>query len=98
MRATDLLKQDHGQVKQLFAQLEAARPDGRQTLLDQIGEELDIHTKIEEEIFYPAVRRVSGLVDEAKEEHDEVASCLSAVQGRDPASPEFMTGVRELKG
>ena len=100
MRATDVLKRDHAHVKEMFAELEdmaATAAKARQELLDRIAEELEIHTKIEEEIFYPAVQKVSSRIQHAKEEHARVASLLGDVEGRDPASAEFMAGVRELK-
>jgi hypothetical protein len=84
----------------MFAALEetaAGTGEARQQLLDRIAEELEIHTKIEEEIFYPAVQKVSGRIQHAREEHERVASLLGDVEGRDPASAEFMAGVRELK-
>jgi iron-sulfur cluster repair protein YtfE (RIC family) len=100
MRATELLRRDHAHVREMFAALEetaAASGEARQQLLDRIAEELEIHTKIEEEIFYPAVQKVSGRIQHAREEHERVASLLGDVEGRDPASAEFMAGVRELK-
>jgi hemerythrin superfamily protein len=100
MRATDLLHGDHQTVEQLFEQLgRAPRGDheSRQTVLDRIADELEIHSKIEEEIFYPALRRVSGQVDEAVEEHREVSTLIGAVEGEDPGSDEFASKVEELE-
>src|SRR5262249_52205238 len=53
-KATDLLKKDHDKVKKLFSQFEKAGDDSsrRRDLFDDIKRELDVHTKIEEEIFY----------------------------------------------
>ena len=99
MRATDLLHRDHEQVKALFRRLEQTPrndTDTRQDLLDQIADELEVHTKIEEEIFYPALRRVSASVDEAVEEHRKVSSVIGYAEGRDPASDDFVLRVREL--
>ena len=75
--AVMLLKQDHRTVKQLFAEHDAAG-DGAHGEKKRIGEkifdELDVHTQIEEEIYYPAARDGVGsetdlLVTEAFEEH-----------------------------
>jgi hemerythrin superfamily protein len=99
MRATDLLHRDHQAVQELFRRLEQMpRTDieARQDLLDRIADELEVHTKIEEEIFYPALRPVSGLVDEAIEEHRKVSSVVGDAAGRDPGSDEFVLRVREL--
>ena len=60
--AVALLKQDHREVEDLFAQYEKASGEGRkQKLATQICTELSIHAEIEEEIFYPACE---GKVDE----------------------------------
>jgi hemerythrin superfamily protein len=63
MKATQLLKKDHGAVKKLFAEFArttSRAPRRRQQLVDKIAEELEIHSTIEEEIFYPAVKGVRG--------------------------------------
>ncbi len=76
MKATTLLKNDHTAVKKLFADFgrtTARAAKRRQALIDQIAQELEIHSTIEEEIFYPAVKNVRGgqsLVSEAKSEHE----------------------------
>lgn len=70
--AFGLLKQDHEKVKQLFKQFEAAsgRPAKKKIAMQAI-QELSIHAVIEEEIFYPAVRKAAGntVTNEATEEH-----------------------------
>lgn len=100
MRATDLLRSDHERVRQLFMEFETLgrdQSDARQQCLDKIADELEVHTKIEEEIFYPAVRPVSNLIGEAEHEHDQVASLIGDVEGRNPASDEFTIKVRQLQ-
>jgi len=99
MRATEMLHRDHQAVQELFRRLEQmprTDTEARQGLLDEIADELEVHTKIEEEIFYPALRRVSARVDEAIEEHRKVSSVVGDAEGRDPASDEFVLRVREL--
>jgi len=101
MRVTDLLHNDHETVKRLMIQLEglpATNADGRQHLLDEIAEELEIHFKAEEELFYPAVRRIDeGVVAHAKEEHEEITSALGDAEGREPSGEDFVTRVARLK-
>ena len=67
---------------------------------DAIRQELEVHTKIEEEIFYPAVRRRGGecakLVDEGIQEHDEAEELLKQVAGIDPTDAAFADTMREL--
>jgi hemerythrin superfamily protein len=53
--AVALLKADHRQVEDWFAQFSKSRSDSRkQQLASQICAALTVHTEIEEEIFYPA--------------------------------------------
>jgi hypothetical protein len=72
--AIEALKQDHRKVEQLFADFQSTEDEDRKDgLLQQICAELIIHTKLEEELFYPACRAaVSGedILDEAQVEHD----------------------------
>jgi hypothetical protein len=58
LKATDLLKCLHREVKSLFRTVEGTQgARERRRLLERIGESLMVHTAIEETIFYPAVRR-----------------------------------------
>ena len=75
-----LLKKDHDTVKDLFDRFENAegRPE-KKKIVDQALAELKVHATIEEEIFYPAVRKPVGkdVMNEADEEH-HVAKILIA--------------------
>lgn len=55
--ALQLLKQDHQRVARLFEECIAAPLGGRGTLAQQIFHELELHTALEEELFYPALER-----------------------------------------
>ena len=71
--AIAMLKADHRKVEALFDQFEGARTGTRRrALAEQICNELKIHTAIEEEIFYPAVkgRIEDDTLNEAYVEHD----------------------------
>jgi hemerythrin superfamily protein len=105
MKATALLKNQHREVKALFKKVESTEdPETRRQLLDEIGEQLKTHTRIEEEIFYPAVRDVGTekaqeMVDEAFEEHHVVDLVLAELPDVDPEDERFaakMTVLREL--
>ena len=78
--AISMLKRDHDNVKALFDQFEKAeRKPEKQKIIKQALEELRIHSAIEEEIFYPAVREQlkNSVMNEADEEH-HVAKVLIA--------------------
>jgi hemerythrin superfamily protein len=67
--AVDMLKKDHQDVTQLFEQFEQAAAAERQPIANQIFNALDVHTILEEEIFYPAVREQVDF-DEVLEEEE----------------------------
>ncbi len=71
--AVTLLKADHRKVDGLFEEFDAARGSGKKAdIVAQIVMELKIHTMIEEEIFYPALRGKidDSIIDEGYVEHD----------------------------
>ena len=105
MKATDLLKKQHKNVKALFKKVEETE-DGRRRrqLMDEISNELKLHTRIEEEIFYPAVREIGTskaeqMVDESFEEHHVVDLVLAELPNVNPEDERFaakMTVLSEL--
>jgi hemerythrin superfamily protein len=54
--AVQLLKADHKQVRKLFEQFHGASDDDKGSIASRLFTELDIHSKLEEELFYPAVQ------------------------------------------
>jgi hemerythrin superfamily protein len=73
LSATQLLREDHKKVKGLFDEFESSE-DGqaKRRIVEKAIVELTIHAKLEEELFYPTIRRETEeeeLVDEAEEEH-----------------------------
>lgn len=70
--AIALLKADHRKVERLFEKFESARSTAKQAIAEQICTELKVHTAIEEEIFYPALKGKieEDSLNEAYVEHD----------------------------
>jgi hemerythrin superfamily protein len=109
--AIALLKADHAAVKKLFAQEEkAAKHDGhgkydgqeKQDIFNQIKAALTVHATIEEEIFYPAVKKarsenVKDEVREGYEEHKQIKSLLSQVVGITPNDETYDMKIKVLK-
>jgi hemerythrin superfamily protein len=90
--AIALLMADHKKVKKLFSDFDKLKEEGsdeeKAAIVDQICSELKIHTELEEEIFYPAVRKAiddSDLMDEALVEH---AGAKDLIAQLEDASPE----------
>jgi hemerythrin-like domain-containing protein len=104
MKATDLLKKQHKEVKALFKKVEKTEnARERRQLMEQISQQLEVHTQIEEEIFYPAVResgkKAEEMIDEAYEEHHVVKLVLKELPEVDPEDERFeakMTVLSEL--
>src|SRR5688572_16971676 len=102
MKATDLLKKQHRQVEKLFKEVEKTEdPKQRRKLLDQIAADLKMHTQIEEEIFYPAVRelgtsKAEEMIDEAFEEHHVVDLVLAELPEVDPEDERFEAKITVL--
>jgi hemerythrin superfamily protein len=103
MKATTWLKNDHAAVKKQFADFSRTTARAlrrRQALIDKIAQELEIHSTIEEELFYPAVKNVRGgpsLVNEAESEHKKVDSLVAEVQGMSMETDEAVQKVKELR-
>jgi hemerythrin superfamily protein len=90
--AIAMLMADHKKVKKLFSDFDKLKAEGgdeeKSAIVDQICNELKIHTELEEEIFYPAVRKAiddSELMDEALVEH---AGAKDLIAQLEDASPE----------
>ena len=90
--AIALLKEDHRKVEKLFKDFDDAKGEGRkQKLAQQICMELSVHTKIEEEIFYPACdgKIEEDLLKEAYVEHDAAKVLMAQIEAGDGESDEF---------
>lgn len=90
--AITLLKDDHRKVEDLFAQFENTTATAKKKkLAAQICMELTVHTRIEEEIFYPACRGQveDDLVNEAFVEHDGAKVLLAEIEAGNPDDEYF---------
>ena len=106
MNAIDLLKADHEKVKAILSQLNESTDRAlkkRGELLGKLEMEITIHTRLEEEILYPAFKEAGSKEEdimyyEAKEEHRTVDSLvLPDLKVTDPSTPEFAGRVKVVK-
>jgi hemerythrin superfamily protein len=98
--AVKLLKQDHREVEELFAQFEKAKGNGRkEKLAQQICLELTVHAKIEEEIFYPACEGKidDDLLKEAYVEHDGAKVLMAEIESGGPDDDYYDAKVKVLQ-
>jgi hemerythrin superfamily protein len=98
--AIAMLKADHRKVSALFADFEKARAASRKkSLVAQICQELTVHTTLEEEIFYPAVKAAlkdHELVPEANVEHGSVKDLIAQVEGIEPDGEMYDARVKVM--
>lgn len=80
MKATELLKAQHEEVKALFKKIENSDDDGtKRELFEELAAKVTAHDAIEREIFYPACEEAMGMNDllgEALVEHGVVEFAL----------------------
>lgn len=102
--AIDLLDADHLHLHGLFASYrELARtqatPLQRRALAEEICLELTIHARVEEELFYPAVRellRDEDVIDQAEEQHGSLRELVGQVLATAPQDALYDARVAAL--
>ena len=98
--AVTLLKADHRQVKEWFAEFEKARSSKvKQALAASICTALTVHATIEEELFYPSFLEATKDKDkhhEAAIEHDGAKKLIAEIKESDPSDDYFDSKVHVL--
>jgi hemerythrin-like domain-containing protein len=100
MDAFELLKADHKKVAELFDLLETASGKRKLDVFKRIKSELEVHTHIEETIFYPALEKPEETHDltlEAYEEHNVVKTLLAELSGARSATNEWQAKAKVLR-
>ena len=103
MKATDVLRSAHEVFRKLLSEYHGASPARQREIFRSIKKELEIHARIEEELFYPAVVKVrSGearaVVRNGLEEHQILEGLLAEIDqmdARDDRYDDRMTALRE---
>lgn len=103
--ACDLLDADHKAVKKMFMEYEELTEasgntkEKKRMLAEKICNELTVHAQIEEEIFYPAVRKAIKdelLMNEAEVEHSSAKDLIAQIQSMNPGDAMFDAKVTVL--
>lgn len=92
----EMLIEDHRKVQKMFKQFEKLTnqddAQSKRDLVEQACAELNVHTTIEEEIFYPAAREAldeGDLVAEALVEHASAKDLIAKLEGMDADGEEY---------
>lgn len=104
MDALTLLIADHNRVRGMFARFQEANDAGDDATMTAVASEictdLEVHTTIEEEIFYPAVHDLSTeigeTVDEGEQEHHVAKMLMTELGQVEPASDEWIAKMTVL--
>ncbi len=103
MDAIELLKRDHKKVSEIFEKLEPTTERGvktREELFTRLKNELDVHARIEEQIFYPTLKEAEETRDitlEAYEEHAIVKQLLAELEALPKDKEEWGAKLKVLQ-
>jgi hypothetical protein len=104
MDALSLLTADHNRVRGLFARFQAAEEDQDTLEMAELAlkiiAELEVHTTIEEEIFYPEVdaagEELHDTVSEGVEEHHVAKTLIAEVGTLNPEDDAWVAKMKVL--
>lgn len=101
MNAVELLKEDHDKVDALFEKVKADEDADHRDTFEQIKAELDIHTHIEETIFYPTLiedgdEELQKIVKEGIQEHHQAKMFLRELASLADESEKFQPKLKVL--
>jgi iron-sulfur cluster repair protein YtfE (RIC family) len=102
LKATDVLRKAHERFRALFAEYLHSAPDKKREIFRTIKEELEIHARVEEELFYPAVVRVRSeearaIVRNGLEEHQITEGLLAEIEQMDTLDQRYDERVKALQ-
>ena len=93
--AIDLLKEDHEKVKKAFKEFEKmdrSDTESCRELVERVCAELRVHTTLEEEIVYPALREAiedEDIMNEAAVEHETAKMLIEQLENMEPDDPNY---------
>jgi uncharacterized membrane protein/hemerythrin superfamily protein len=94
--AVAMIKADHRRVEELYQRYQRLtdQPAERRAVVEQICQELEVHAKLEEDLFYPAVqakleKEGTDLVDEAVKEHSDMKRLIRQLESSGAADAHY---------
>jgi len=101
--AIEMLKADHRRVRALFQRYDETDDQAlRQGIVVELFVELELHTQLEETVFYPAFadetnREGQELVETSLDAHEEVDVLVEELRGLDADQEAFVAKFQELR-
>ncbi len=97
---TSMIRMDHTHVLALSRRFHPdTSPARKLALVTNACLALEIHARLEEEIFYPALRNAAGpdpVLDKSVPEHDEMRGLIAKLRAMEPEDPEYDTTFMQL--
>jgi hypothetical protein len=102
--AVTLLTRDHDAIRRLFRDYEwlieqQGDDDTKAGIVDQICSELSLHAQIEEEVFFPAIRAITGSTDltgHMSSDHASANELIAQLDELEPSDARYDTLVAAL--
>lgn len=97
---TRMIRLDHAHVLAAFRRYRSRMSEVRKrALVENVCLALDVHTQLEEEIFYPAMRQIADageILDKSAPEHEEARTLMRSLRGMGPLDPTYDETFRKL--
>jgi hemerythrin superfamily protein len=93
--AIEMLKEDHDKVKKAFKEFEKLDREDSETarqIVETVCADLKVHTTLEEELFYPAVREAiedEDIMNEAAIEHETAKMLIEQLENMGADDPNY---------
>jgi DUF438 domain-containing protein len=99
--AADVLRRDHDRVRELFREYRKRMDEAPETCRALAGEicmQWELHTRLEHELVYPALRGKAGAdVQESARAHEDIQECIEIVRRWPPDSERDSTMLRMMQ-
>jgi hemerythrin superfamily protein len=97
---TRMIRLDHAHVLAAFRRYRSHLPESRKrALVENVCLALDVHAQLEEEIFYPAMRKIAAageVLDKSVPEHDEMRGLIGSLRAMEPLEAAYDETFRKL--
>ena len=97
---TDMIRFDHSHVMVTFHQYTKDKPASvKKALAETVCTAVDVHAKLEEEIFYPVMRQITTddtVMRKSEPEHEEMRTVIALLRRTDPHDPDHDRLMLEL--